>query len=219
MPSLIQKLFHKSNAPNDGLTQPQREAIVDLLNYCMYADNLVMLAEDRLIADTVAKFNWDPKAVPFDQFDARSVGNARNARESQVYRDKFLGSISDRLSTDAIKAQALDLCQELFLADGAQSDEEDAVLQSEAAARIEVVIPAVEAGLQRGTLIKQHAESFGNLKSEIIHPTSCSKTRTTSSEPAQWSGRAAEEPQSAISNQSPAERDSPCFDLANLSER
>jgi len=47
MPSLIRKLFHKSEAPNDGLTQPQREAIVDLLNYCMYADNLVFLAEER----------------------------------------------------------------------------------------------------------------------------------------------------------------------------
>src|SRR5439155_5396364 len=29
--------------------------------------------------------------------------------------------------------------------------------------------------------------------SEIIHPTSCSKTKTTSSEPAQWTGRTAEE--------------------------
>jgi hypothetical protein len=129
MPSLIRKLFHKSEAPNDGLTQPQREAIVDLMNYCMYADNLVMLAEDRLITDTVAKFNWDSK-VPFDQFVLRSTDNARNARESQVYRDKFLRSISDRLSTDAVKAQALDLCQELFLADGARADEEDAVLQN-----------------------------------------------------------------------------------------
>ena len=129
MPSLIRKLFHKSEAPKDGLTQPQREAIVDLLNYCMYADNLVFLAEDRLITDTVAKFNWDSK-VPFDQFVLRSTDNARNARESQVYRDKFLGSISDRLSTDAIKAQALGLCQELFVADGARSDEEDAVLQN-----------------------------------------------------------------------------------------
>ena len=62
MPSLLRKLFHKTEAPNDGLTQPQREAIVDLLNHCMYTDNLVMLAEDRLIADTVAKFNWDPKS-------------------------------------------------------------------------------------------------------------------------------------------------------------
>ncbi len=84
---------------------------------------------DRLIADTVAKFNWDPK-VPFDQFDARSIGNARNARESQVYRDRFLGSIRDRLGTAAVKGQALDLCQELFIADGARSDEEDAVFQN-----------------------------------------------------------------------------------------
>src|SRR6476620_10480242 len=130
MPSLIRKLFrHKPEAPNDGLTQPQREAIVDLLNYCMYADNLVMLAEDRLIADKVAKFNWESK-TPFDQFDARSVGNARNARESQVYRDQFLASIRDRLGTAAVKGQALDLCQELFVADGSRSDEEDAVLQN-----------------------------------------------------------------------------------------
>jgi hypothetical protein len=128
MPSLIRKVFHKSEAPKDGLTQPQREAIVDLLNYCMYADNLVFLAEDRLITDTVAKFNWDPK-VPFDQFDARSVSNARDASESQVYRDQFLASIKDRLDTAAVKGQALDLCQELFLADGARSDEEDVVLQ------------------------------------------------------------------------------------------
>ena len=130
MPSLIKKLFHKSEAPKDNLIQPQREAIVDLLNYCMYADNLVFLAEDRLIADTVAKFHWDSKAVPFDQFDARSIGNARNARESQVYRDQFLASIKDRLGTAAVKGRALDLCEELFVADGARSDEEDAVLQN-----------------------------------------------------------------------------------------
>ena len=129
MPSLIRKLFHKSEAPKDGLTQPQREAIVDLLNYCMYADNLVMLSEDRLITDTVAKFNWDSKE-PFDQFDVRSIDNARNASESQVYRDQFLASIKDRLDTAAVKGQALDLCQELFLADGARSDEEDAVLRN-----------------------------------------------------------------------------------------
>jgi hypothetical protein len=95
----------------------------------MYADNSVFLAEDRLITDAVARFNWDPK-IPFDQFDARSIGNARNARESQVYRDQFLASIKDRLDTAAVKRRALDLCQELFLADGARSDKEDAMLQN-----------------------------------------------------------------------------------------
>jgi len=129
MPNLIRKLFHKSEAPTDGLTQPQREAIVDLLNYCMYADNLVMLAEDRLITDTVAKFHWESK-VPFDQFAVRSIDNARNARENQGYRDRFLASIRDRLDTAAAKGQALGLCQELFVADGARSDEEEDVFQN-----------------------------------------------------------------------------------------
>ena len=53
-----------------------------------------------------------------------------NARENQGYRDRFLASIRDRLGTAAVKGQALDLCQELFVADGARSDEEDAVLQN-----------------------------------------------------------------------------------------
>ena len=95
----------------------------------MYADNFVCLAEDRLIADTVAKFNWDSK-VPFDQFDVRSIDNARNAKEKQGYRDRFLASIRNRLGTATVKGQALDLCQELFLADGARSDEEDAMFQN-----------------------------------------------------------------------------------------
>src|SRR5438105_14794802 len=114
MPSLIRKLFHKSEAPKDGLTQPQREAIVDLLNYCMYADNLIFLAEDRLIADTAAKFSWDPK-IPFDEFDARSVSKARNAGESQVYRKHLLGSIRDRIGSTGGKAQATNLYEELFV--------------------------------------------------------------------------------------------------------
>ena len=129
MLGLIGRLFHKPEAPNHGLTQPQREAIVDLLTYCMYADNSVLLAEDRFITDTVAKFNWESK-VPFDQFVVRSIDNLRNVRESQVDRDRFLASIKDRLGTAAVKAQALDLCQELFVADGVRSGEEDTVFQN-----------------------------------------------------------------------------------------
>jgi hypothetical protein len=62
--------------------------------------------------------------------DAKSIGNARNARENQGYRHRFLASIRDRLGRAVVKAKALDLCQELFLANGARSDEEQAVLQN-----------------------------------------------------------------------------------------
>src|SRR5262245_19888844 len=129
MSSLVKKLFGKPETPRDGLNQPQREAIVDLLNYCMYADGFVFLAEDRFITDTVSKFNWESK-TPFDQFVLRSTDNARNAQESQVYREQFLGSIRDRLGTAEVKGRALGLCQELFVADGSRSDEEEDVFQN-----------------------------------------------------------------------------------------
>ena len=106
MPGSIRKLFHRPEAPNDGLTQPEREPIVDFLNYCN-ADSLVMLAEDRFITDTAAKLGWDSK-TPFDSFDVRSIDNPRNARERR----------------------ALPWHSKLLLADGAQPDEEDAVPQN-----------------------------------------------------------------------------------------
>jgi hypothetical protein len=56
--------------------------------------------------------------VRLDQFDAKSINNARTAREHEGYRDQYLAWIRDRLGTAAVKGQALDLCQELFLADG-----------------------------------------------------------------------------------------------------
>jgi hypothetical protein len=92
-------------------------------------DDLRLDSRALAFAIRVAKFNWDPK-VPFDQFDARSINNARTARENEGYREQFLAWIRDRLGTAEVKRQALDLCQELFLADGARSDEEDAVLQN-----------------------------------------------------------------------------------------
>jgi hypothetical protein len=42
-------------------------------------------------AITVAKFSCDPK-VPFDQFDARSIGNARNASESRAKPVRIISS-------------------------------------------------------------------------------------------------------------------------------
>lgn len=50
----------------------------------MYADNLVFIAEDRLITDTVAKFNWDPKG--------RSISSMRDRLVTHGTRAKIRGT-------------------------------------------------------------------------------------------------------------------------------
>ena len=57
-------------------------------------------------------------------------GSEHHRPEEFFARDKFLASIRDRLGTAAVKEQALDLCLEFFVADGARSDEEEAVFQN-----------------------------------------------------------------------------------------
>lgn len=123
MPTRLFKLFRSQAAPDDGLTQPQREAIVDLLHFCMYADNHIALAEDKILDDTVSVLNWDPGAS-FDSYESRSIARVREAKDHADVRDAFFASIQQRLSSKAARALAIDVCQQLFLSDGVKSDRE-----------------------------------------------------------------------------------------------
>jgi hypothetical protein len=117
MPSSISRLFQAKPDIKDGLTQPQREAVADLLHYCMYADNHIALVETRIIRDVVGTFTWDPN-IAFESFEARSIGAARAAKENAEQRKVFLDSINQRLSSPHSRTLALDVCKQLFVADG-----------------------------------------------------------------------------------------------------
>lgn len=115
MPSIISKLFHKTHIPGltDGLTQDQREAIVDILNYSMYADNFIALDEDAFIADTERKMHWDSK-IDFDIYEEQSIGFVRRAKDDLGYREEFFDSVKNRLGDGATKKKALGLCEHLL---------------------------------------------------------------------------------------------------------
>jgi hypothetical protein len=123
MPFSLSRLFQSKGAKKDGLTQPQREAVADLLHYCMYADNHIALAETKLISEVVDTFAWDP-AISFESFEAGSVASARAAKEDSQTRKLFLASIAQRLNTPASRTLALEVCQRLFSTDGVSPNEE-----------------------------------------------------------------------------------------------
>ncbi len=113
----LARLFRVSPAPDDGLTQPQREAVADLMHFCIYADNHVAVAEDRILDDTLAGLNWDPGSS-FEAYETRSIAAARRAKENPAERDDFLAAIRRRLDTKASRALAFEACRRLFGADG-----------------------------------------------------------------------------------------------------
>jgi hypothetical protein len=121
----VAPFFQPKTAVKDGLTQPQREAIADLLHYCMYADNHIALAEAAVITDVVSTFAWDPN-ISFESFEARSIAAARAAKESPDGRKTFLDAINQRLTTARSRTLALEVCKKLFVADG--MNEKDAAL-------------------------------------------------------------------------------------------
>ena len=128
MSAFLRRLFSSDASPADGLTQPKREAIIDLLNFCMCADQKVLMEEEITIDDEIQGFSWDP-SVDFRTFAAQSLERAKAAVATPESRRIALASISDRLESPEAMEGALVLCHKVFKADGEYAPVEREVFQ------------------------------------------------------------------------------------------
>lgn len=120
-------IFRKKQDPKLKLTQKEREAIVDLLHLCLYADSHIALKEGDFISQIVDVIGWETQRS-FGTYEARSVSSARAAREHPASKAKFIEGAAARLESKEARAWALDLCKQLFAADGSTVGKETAVL-------------------------------------------------------------------------------------------
>ena len=123
---MLNRLFAPKSDSKDGLTQPQREAIVDVLNYCMYADNFIAISESQFIAKKVESLNWDPK-ISLEYYLNKSIGAVRRALSSAEAKEEFFQSVKQRLESKSLREMALSLSQNLFASDGNNSTSEKVV--------------------------------------------------------------------------------------------
>jgi uncharacterized tellurite resistance protein B-like protein len=113
-------LFSSSSTatePHDGLNQTEREAILDLLYFCMCADQELHPAENAAIVDAVMKFDWE-SGVEYDNFAAKSLARAQKAVATPQTRRAALNQIGKRLVSTETKSRALATCKRVFQADG-----------------------------------------------------------------------------------------------------
>jgi len=125
----LKNLFRKQPAPSDGLTQGQREAIVDLLNYCSFIDHDISAAEGELIDNLGHQFHWDAK-IDFDYYVNKSIGVVRGILESVDSQRDFLAGIAKRLDSKQSRATALSLADKIFKSDGRVTPEESETYQA-----------------------------------------------------------------------------------------
>jgi uncharacterized tellurite resistance protein B-like protein len=122
----FKRLFRLTSKPEDGLTQPEREAIVDVLHYCMYADKHVATAEDEFIESSTRRLDWDPN-VSYEYYEGKSTAIARTALADPIPRVEFLAEIDRRLSNQG-KLIALQFAERLINADGVRHEQEIAAI-------------------------------------------------------------------------------------------
>lgn len=118
----FKKLFHSAPQPDDGFTQAEREAVVDVLHYCMYADRHVARSEDEMIERVARTLHWDP-AISYEYYEGKSTGAVRTALAGDVSREAFLQDLRRRLPKTEHRAFVLKLASELIAADGTQPQE------------------------------------------------------------------------------------------------
>lgn len=105
------------------LTQPQREATLDLLLLGIYADSAVRLAENASIYDLLSPFGWESYQTAQD-YAQTATSRARAAIETEGKLSEYLVGISARLESDGVKTLALALLARLIESDDAATESE-----------------------------------------------------------------------------------------------
>jgi hypothetical protein len=126
----FKKLFRSPEKSPDGLTQNAREAIVDVLHFCMYADKHIAIREDEFIEKAARTLNWDAN-ISYDYYEGKSIGAVSRALADKDACEHFFDSLKNRLTGKPERDLALRLAEGL-----AKSD--DKTVQSEVNALIQL---------------------------------------------------------------------------------
>ena len=117
-----------SEIAKQDLTQNEREAIIELMMMTMYSDKNLKLAEDEIIQKYVSNIKWEsPLSVDF--YFGKVTPKIRTALQDKEKMNAFLIDINNRLESEAVKTQVLQLCNDLAIADADFSSEEKELLE------------------------------------------------------------------------------------------
>ncbi|MEB3215868.1 MAG: TerB family tellurite resistance protein [Nostocales cyanobacterium 94392] len=117
-----------SEIAKQDLTQNEREAIIELMMMTMYSDKNLKLAEDEIIQKYVSNIKWE-SPLSLDFYFGKVTPKIRTALQDKEKMSDFLADINNRLESETVKTQVLQLCNDLAIADADFSSEEKELLE------------------------------------------------------------------------------------------
>ncbi len=110
-----------------GLSQTQKEAIVDLCLLGMYVDKQLSLAEQDFVDDDASKSDWE-SGISFSSYLQKITPKARAANDPQKIT-AFLENVGERLNSAAAKNIAIGELEAIFVTDGVVQAETEFLAQ------------------------------------------------------------------------------------------
>ena len=123
MSNWFTRIFVTNDGINDGYNQEQREALLDLFNFCMSADRRIEFSEQDFITAETNYFNWE-SSESVAEFSKHSMQRANQAHKTDAARKTYALEINERLQTNELRAQAVWLSHKLFKVDSDYAKEE-----------------------------------------------------------------------------------------------
>ena len=123
MIDVFKRILGKEATQAESFTQPQREALLDLLLLGMYADNMLSMAENQFLDDEMEELVWDSLTSPSAYLSA-AIHRVRTAEEDIEKRNALLQSIKERFGDVHGKQGALLVLKDLLASDGTAEQEQ-----------------------------------------------------------------------------------------------
>ena len=99
------------------MTQPQREALIDLLVLSIFMDSHLSLKEDDALHAALDSLGWEA-LKPREIFFCSSMSRARKASDSDATLSAYLEQRAGVFGDPTSQATALDLLQRVLAGDG-----------------------------------------------------------------------------------------------------
>ncbi len=115
MSTWFSRLF-SSTPVDDNYSQPQREALLDLLVFCMVADRRIEFSEQDFLKDKTSSFSWE-STTSVEDFVKQSRKRADQAHLADDTRAAYAADINHRLQTNELRTDAIALSRSMFVVD------------------------------------------------------------------------------------------------------